>query len=146
HVTLDAKGHYVSTTPVSGSHDYANVFPSVQYKFSFDTNTDVRLVYGMGIARPNFGDLPPYIVENDKKRSVSIGNPELLPTHANNFDILFERFFEPLGVVQAGGFYKGLRDPIYSVDTVVVGGIYDGYTQTQPINGQSAHVGGFELA
>ena len=146
HVTLDAKGHYVSTEPVSGSHDYTNVFPSVQYKFSFNPNTDMRLAYGMGIARPAFGDLPPYIVENDKKHSVSVGNPELLPTRANNFDVLVERFFEPLGIVQAGAFYKDLHDPIYSVDSIVSGGIYDGFTQTQPINGESAHVGGLELA
>ena len=146
HVTLDAKGHYVSTEPVNGSHNYTNVFPSVQYKFSFNPNTDMRLAYGMGIARPDFGDLPPYIVENDKKRSVSVGNPELLPTHANNYDVLVERFFEPLGVIQGGAFYKDLHDPIYSVDSIVSGGIYDGFTQTQPINGESAHVGGFELA
>jgi TonB-dependent receptor len=147
HVTLDSHGHYVSTTPVSGTSDYTNAFPSVQYKFGFDANTDLRLSYGMGIARPNFGDLPPFIAENDKKQSISIGNPDLQPTLANNFDVLVERFFEPLGVVQAGAFYKALHDPIYSgVDSTVVGGIYDGYTQSQPINGPNAHVAGLELA
>lgn len=145
HVTLDSKGHYVSTTPVSGDSSYTNAFPSVQYRFNFDPNTDVRFAYGMGISRPAFGDLPPFITENDKKKSVSVGNPGLQPTRANNFDVLVERFFEPLGVVQAGAFYKRLHDPIYSVDSEVTGGIYDGFTQTQPINGPSAHVGGIEL-
>src|SRR4029077_13354332 len=60
HVTLDSQGHYVSTSPVSGTSDYTNVLPSVQYKYAFDGNPNVRLAYGMGIARPNFGDLPPF--------------------------------------------------------------------------------------
>jgi TonB-dependent receptor len=147
HVTLDSKGHYVSTSPVSGSHDYVNALPSVQYRYGFNPNTDIRLAYGMGIARPNFSDLPPFILESDKKKTVNVGNPDLRPTRANNVDVLFERFFEPVGVVQAGVFYKALTNPIYGgFETKVTGGIYDGFTQSQPINGPSAHVGGLELA
>ena len=147
HVTLDSKGHYVSTEPVAGNSDYTDVLPSVQYRYAFDGNTNVRLAYGMGIARPNFGDLPPFVVENDRKKTISVGNPDLLPTRANNFDVLFERFFEPVGVVQGGFFYKLLKDPIYGgFESKVVGGIYDGFTQSQPINGPDAHVGGLELA
>jgi len=147
HVTLDAEGHYVSTSPVSGSHDYTNVLPSVQYRFGIDPNTNLRLAYGMGIARPNFSDLPPFIVQSDRKKTVDVGNPDLQPTRANNFDAMVEHFFEPVGVVQFGAFYKDLKDPIYAgFETEVVGGLYDGYTQSQPINGPSAHVGGIELA
>src|SRR5262249_37178356 len=102
HVTLDSKGHWVSTQPVGGNSTYTNVLPSLQYRFAFDKNTNVRAVYGMGIARPNFGDLPPYIVEQDRRKSISVGNPDLKPTHANNVDLLFERFFEPVGIVQVG--------------------------------------------
>ena len=147
HVTLDSKGHYVSTSPVSGSHDYTNALPSVQYRFGFNPNTDLRLAYGMGIARPNFSDLPPFVIQSDKKQTVDVGNPNLRPTRANNFDVLLEHFFEPLGVVQGGAFYKALKDPIYGgVETQVIGGIYDGFTQSQPINGPDAHVAGLELA
>ncbi len=146
HVTLDNAGHYVSTEPVSGKATYTNVLPSVQYRYAFDGNTNLRAAYGMGIARPNFGDLPPYLLEQDRRRSISIGNPDLKPTHANNVDLLVERFFEPVGVVQAGVFYKWLTDPIYRVQTTVVGGTYSGFSQTQPINGPSATVGGLEMS
>ena len=105
----------------------------------FNPNTDLRLAYGMGIARPNFSDLPPFVIQSDKKQTVDVGNPNLRPTRANNFDVLLEHFFEPLGVVQGGAFYKALKDPIYGgVETQVIGGIYDGYTQSQPINGPDA--------
>src|ERR1700730_12901060 len=145
HVTLDGAGHYVSTTPVGGSQTYTNVLPSVQYRYAFDTNTNVRAVYGMGIARPNFGDLPPFVLEQDRRRTISVGNPALKPTRANNFDLLLERFLQPVGVVQTGLFYKALTNPIYgNVQTTVTSGTFAGYTQSQPVNGPSAHVGGVE--
>jgi TonB-dependent receptor len=145
HVTLNAAGHYASTLPVSGTQSYTDVLPSVQYRHAFDQNTNLRAVYGRGIARPNFGDMPPYILEQDSHKTVSVGNPALLPTRANNFDLLFERFLEPVGVVQFGAFYKDLTNPIYqNVRTPVTSGTYAGYTQIQPVNGPGAHISGFE--
>src|SRR5262249_35842124 len=98
HVTLGGTGHYVSTQPLGGSSTYPNVLPSVQYRYAFDENPNVRVVYGMGIARPNFGDLPPYFLEQDRRRSISVGNPDLKPTRASDVDLLVERFFEPVGI------------------------------------------------
>ena len=93
----------------------------MQYRYAFgqNQNTNVRLAYGMGIARPNFGDLPPYLLEQDRRRSIGVGNPALKPTRANNVDLLLERFFEPVGIVQVGYFSKWLTDPIYQVQTTV---------------------------
>jgi TonB-dependent receptor len=145
HVTLDVNGHYLSTAPVGGNQTYTNILPSVQYRYAFNPNTNLRAAYGMGIARPNFGDLPPFILQQDRRLSVSVGNPALKPTSANNFDLLLERFLEPVGVVQVGVFYKALTDPIYSnVQTAVTSGTFAGYTQSQPVNGPSAHVDGVE--
>src|SRR3984893_8232239 len=145
HVTLDANGHYLSTSPVGGTQTYTNILPSVQYRYAFDASTNFRAAYGMGIARPNFGDLPPFILQQDRRQTVRVGNPALKPTSANNFDLLLERFLEPVGVVQVGVFYKALTDPIYSnVQTTVTSGTFAGYTQSQPVNGPSAHVDGVE--
>jgi TonB-dependent receptor len=146
HVTLNSSGRYVSTQPVDGSATYTNVLPSVQYRYAFDGNTNLRAVYGMGIARPNFGDLPPFILEQDRRNSISVGNPDLKPTRANNVDLLFEHFLEPVGIVQVGFFYKWLTNPIYRVQTTVTAGTYAGFSQTQPINGPSATVGGVEMS
>lgn len=62
---FDSKGNYLSTTPVPGQHTYTDVLPSVQFQYAITPNTNLRAAYGIGIARPNFGNLPPYIVEND---------------------------------------------------------------------------------
>ena len=146
HVTFDDNGDWVSTTPVPGSNSYWDVLPSVQVEYALPHDTDLRLGYGMGIARPNFADLPPYVLESGSDRTVSAGNPALKPTHAQNFDILVEHYLKPVGLIQGGVYYKDLRDPIYSVQTMLTTGPYAGWLQIQPTNGTKAHIFGFELA
>jgi TonB-dependent receptor len=146
HVAFDANGHYVSTTPVLGNNDYVNVLPSVNLQYAFAQNTDIRAGYGRGIARPNFADLPPYILESDQNQQVLVGNPHLKATTANNFDILAEHYLQPVGIIQAGVFYKDMQNPIFPVTTNLTSGIYAGYQQVQPINGTTAHIVGFEAA
>ena len=145
-MATNGDGDWTATTLVPGSHSYADVLPSVQVQYALPHETNLRLGYGMGIARPNFSDLPPYIVEAGGDGQVSVGNPALKPTHAQNFDLLLERYLKPIGLVQAGVFYKDITDPIYTVETDVTSGQYAGFQQFQPVNGSKAHVAGVELA
>jgi TonB-dependent receptor len=145
-VKVDSAGDWVSTNPVKQSSGYVDVLPSAQVRYAISPESGIRVAFGMGIARPDFGDLPPYVVLNDRKNSISIGNPNLRPTHAKNYDVLYEHYLKPLGMFQAGFFYKDITDPIYSVDTVVQSGTYQGYDQTQPVNGLHARLWGFEVA
>jgi TonB-dependent receptor len=151
HVTFgtvpDANGFlYQSTTPVLGDNLYLSVLPSVQFQYAITPNTNFRAAYGMGIARPRFADLPPTILENDQGpgQSVTVGNPALKPTRANDYDLLVERYLKPVGLIQAGVFYKDLSDPIFNVSTPITTGTYAGFTQSQPINGRTAHIFGVE--
>ena len=148
HIQLDDNGDYVpgSTTPVRRDSSYLDVLPSVQVRFALGRDSAIRAVYGRGIARPNFGDLPPFQVRDDSGQMLSVGNPDLKPTHSNNFDLLFEQYLRPLGLLQAGVFYKDLSDPIYLVGTPITSGVFAGFTQEQPTNGPSAHLVGFEVA
>jgi TonB-dependent receptor len=148
HVTLDTSGNYVSTTPVVGDHLYVNVLPSVNFQYSFTPDTKLRAGYGRGIARPNFSDLPPFILQDETAgaEQVTVGNPALKPTTANNFDLLGERYLKPVGIIQAGVFYKDLQDPIFSVNSLLTSGPYAGFIQVKPTNGTTAHIFGFEAA
>jgi len=136
-------------TPVIGSQDYMNVLPSVQLQTRFGQDTILRLAYGMGIARPNFGDIAPHIsfdpTVHAPNPAVSAGNSALLPTRAQNFDILFEHYLKPFGVIEGGFFYKYLTNPIFDANTLLTSGIFAGNVQTQPINGPHAHLLGFEM-
>lgn len=145
-------GAFVSATPLASSNSYINVFPSIQAQYRFGADTTLRASYGMGIARPNFGDIAPFMnVDPNASPSVpvSLGNPNLKPTHAQNFDILVEHYFNPQGLLQGGFFYKALTNPIYeSVLTVITSGPFANGSaeQSQPLNGPSAHLAGIEMA
>lgn len=148
-VTLN-NGAYVRTDPVTGNSGYTNVLPSVQVQYLLTSNTNIRATYGMGISRPNFQDLVPskQVDPNTSPQSLQIGNPALKPTKANNYDLLIEHFFQPLGIIQAGFFYKALTNPIYATVVRLPANDpnYPNYLQQQSINGPSAHLTGFEVA
>jgi len=144
-ITLDSSGNLAAVVPVVNNNSYVNAFPSVQAQYRFGSDTVLRAAYGMGIARPNFGDIAPFFIDNGPGSSFpefSQGNPKLKPTRGQNFDILLEHYLKPLGLIQGGIFYKALTDPIYGV---IVNQNSPNATSTL-VNGPSAHITGFEAA
>ena len=146
-VVVDINGDYVTTLPVIGGGSYTNVLPSIQWQYMLTSNTNIRATYGMAISRPNFSDLVPSVLfsPNGSPPSATLGNPALKATRANDFDLLFEHFFQPLGILQAGFFYKDLSNPIYNT-TQTGTGAYAGFQVQQSINGPRAHITGFEAS
>jgi len=138
-----------SPTPVLKNSSYTDVFPSIQGQYRFTSDTVLRVAYGMGIARPNFGDIAPFQNYDPAASNVQVtaGNPNLKPTHSQNFDVLVEHYMKNVGIIQAGFFYKALTNPIYFVNTTVPAGFpHAGLTENAPINGPSAHITGFEAS
>ena len=142
-VTLDANGNFSSASPLIKNGSYTDVFPSVQAQYRIGSDTIVRTAYGMGIARPNFGDIAPYFIDDPTSNpEFSRGNPNLKPTHAQNFDLVAEHYFKPVGIIQGGFFYKSLTDPIYPVNLP-----YQTNSMIATLtNGPSAHIAGIEAA
>jgi len=147
---FDPSGNFLSDTRVPGAQSYLDVLPSVQLQYNINGSTNIRAAYGRGIARPNFGDLPPFALLDQGgiggTTRVSTGNPALKPTRANNFDLLFEHYLKTVGIIQAGWFYKDLTDPIYVVQTVPTTGPFAGFQERQPINGPGGHITGIEMS
>jgi TonB-dependent receptor len=143
-------GAYVSTSPVAGNGGYINYLPSIQAQYMIQPNTTLRLSYGRGISRPNFQDLVPAVQAdpNTSPKSLTVGNPALVATKANNYDVLIEHYFQRLGILQAGFFYKSLLDPIYpTVSTLPASDPnFPGFLRFQSINGPSAHIAGVEAS
>jgi len=138
----------VTRAPLKTS-GYFNALPSVQAQYQLEKNTNVRLNYSQGISRPNVGDLVPTLIvdPNTSPKTVTEGNPNLKPTKANNYDILLEHFFQPLGIIQGGYFYKQLSNPIYPTASTL--GPTDpnaGFRLLQSINGPNAHIQGIEVS
>jgi TonB-dependent receptor len=139
-----------TVTPFSQSSSYRKILPSVQVQYLLEKNTNLRANYSMGTSRPNLQDLVPTTIvdpNTSNRGTVTLGNPNLKPTRANNYDLLIEHFFQPLGILQAGFFYKQLSDPIYQTTLIIPAGQPNaGFFQNQAINGPSAHITGFEAA
>ena len=154
--TDPATGNWVSTVPITGGGSYMNVLPSVQWQYMLPSNTDIRTNYSMAISRPNFSDLVPSVLTgpNNSPPDVTVGNPALKATLANNFDVLVEHFFQPLGILQAGFFYKELADPIYNTAQSLTSGPYFSLCPTntpncvlrESVNGPHSHITGIEAS
>jgi TonB-dependent receptor len=160
----------VSFDPIAGTltqkanGSYIDYLPSASLRVRLDNSSDLKLIYSRALARPDpvlvagaisfdTGTAPP---------SVIVGNAALKAEHANNYDLLYERYLTPLGLLQAGFFYKDLSKPV--VQTLTNGsdafcnslGFSPPNPQTMPptpgcfvstpSNGGSAYVTGFELA
>src|SRR5262249_55582084 len=99
-------------------------------------------------SRPDSYQLVPYATQDDSASpvTVAIGNPDLKPSHANNYDLLFEQFLKPVGMIQAGVFYKTLSDPQAAVTTIPTSGIYAGDQVSQWVNATDAKLYGFEMS
>jgi TonB-dependent receptor len=138
-----------AVTPTRQNADYFNALPSMALQYQLQKDSNLRVVYSRGLARPNIGDLVPATVIDPNQTpypTVSTGNPNLVPTLSDNFDILAEHYFQPLGILQAGYFFKELHSPIYPVATLIANYNNTGrtYQETQAINGPNAHIQGFE--
>jgi TonB-dependent receptor len=150
----DTNGNYVSTTPQYGSGSYVNPLPSAQLRYTFDGNADIRAVYGRGISRPDPYQLVPYITEDHSTApyTINIGNTALVAEHANDYDILYEKYLPSVGMIEAGYFYKQITRPIFSEQSIIapagspLSSAYAGDLVLQEVNGDHAHVQGVEFA
>ena len=156
-VTTNADGSYGGTRAEIGSGSYVNPLPSVQLRYTIDGNSDIRAVYGRGISRPDPYQLVPYVVftqggATNGNNLVAIGNPSLFAEHANDYDLLYERYLPNVGMIEAGYFYKQITEPIYLEQYVVpssgssLSQLYSGDEAQQEVNGEHAYVQGIEIA
>jgi TonB-dependent receptor len=145
--------------PVRRTSSYLDALPSVQLRFRLPHDAAIRASYGRGISRPNYSDLPPTFNYQGNNNEVDVGNINLKPSRANNYDLLYEQSLKPLGLLQGGFFFKQLSNPIYeSVKTQLTAEnaagfgisptsvyVVNGWNLARPLNGKSATVYGFEI-
>jgi TonB-dependent receptor len=151
---VDANGNPLPSTviPQPANTWYWDPLPNVQLRYAITSDSDIRAVYGRGISRPNPYDMVPYVTQDNSTNplTISVGNPNLKPEHANNYDLLYEHYLKPYGLLQVGFFYKQLSQPIYYLaDPYYQGTQYPQYVGDifdYIANGANAKLYGFEAA
>jgi TonB-dependent receptor len=147
-----------NSVDVKNSGSYFNVLPSAALRYALGANTFLRFAYARGLSRPDPQDIAQAISytvpSGGTPGTATISNPGLKAERADNFDVLFEHYLSPFGMLTGGFFYKSLYDPIAqetfftSNFTPVPGNtsLVGNYQVTQFVNAGSAWVYGFEVA
>jgi TonB-dependent receptor len=133
-------------TPNHAKNDYLSVLPALHITYHRDAQTNYRLALTRSFSRPDFGSLTPGATYLEADNELVTGNPELEPSYANNVDFMVEHFFERVGLVSAGLFYKDISDPIFQGSSIGEFANNSGVTIVRPENGDSAWLAGIEMA
>jgi len=153
HTALDYTGNIFdldneSISSATGKQSYTNFMPGVHLKYNLKPNSILRFAWTNTLARPNYYDLVPYAEFSPEDEELSRGNPDLKPTTSMNFDLMGEQYFENVGLLSLGGFYKNMDDFVY---TITSQGFEDphfgsGLQYSRPENGGTAQVYGLEAS
>jgi len=105
------------------AHSYSDNLPALNLVLSPIEDLQVRASYSEGIARAGLGSLvgETNVSVTGTQRSVSSGNPFLLPTRSKNYDLGVEWYFAPESMISIAGFRKELST---QVQTLVGSAIY----------------------
>ncbi|MBO9545448.1 TonB-dependent receptor [Caulobacter sp.] len=148
---------------ISRQHDYTNVLPAAVMKWDMAKAWQLRASVTTNIGRPDYTDIAPistvvvsefYDRTNNKvelNASVEIGNPNLKPYKALNFDASLAYYFpDNSGSVTVGAFHKRVENAVYSIgneyknhkfETVT----YDNYVESTVANAKPGFIRGIEL-
>jgi TonB-dependent receptor len=148
-----ARDYASNKRAVRGS--YTNSFPSLHLTHDITPDLKARASWSTSFGRPGIGELFPSETANETARTVTLGNPGLLPQTATNWDGTLDYFFEPVGNFSVGWFHKKITDYIVrNINSGTVGagndngfnGDYAGFTRFSSANAGTAYVQGWELS
>ena len=136
---------YLGTSPTFGSNQYNNFFPNTHLRFRLNNYTTFITSYTETIDRPRYADVVPYRLLKLEDQEVEEGNPNLRPTLYANIDISVDMKVKDGGLVSFEFFDRQVEDYIFSNETIISGGIYDGFELERQENGSSAFLRGVSM-
>jgi outer membrane receptor protein involved in Fe transport len=119
-----------------------DILPSINVTQQLSDNTNLRLAYGRTLARPTFRELAKFASFDFQGDFLIIGNPFLMRTTIDNFDLRWETFPKSGELISVSAFYKSFQDPI---ERAVDPNTNDLATQIQFRNVKSAWLVGAEF-
>lgn len=158
-----AGGVLLGQFPTSGATSYDHLFPNLQAVYHFNKSLLLRGAITQTIGRPAYEDARPLSRFSytslgaaalnpafPNTGTLNIGNPELSPFQATNYDLSLEWYSKRSGVISLALFRKVVDDPIYNFSedqqNVVHSGIsLEKLSVTGVRNATSAEITGVEF-
>ncbi|EKE80938.1 TonB-dependent receptor [Idiomarina xiamenensis] len=141
-LTFDENGGLTISDRFAKS-DYTNVLPSVHIAYDLADDMKLRAAWTNTIARPSFKDLSPRAEVDLEDLDVELGNPDLDPYEAMNWDLMYDWYYADSSLLSLGVFYKDIDNYVVNLTSNNVAE-FDGYDVERPVNATSASVKGFE--
>lgn len=126
---------------------YINFLPALLVKWNVSDDFKVRGSFTQTLSRPKYSALVPSVNIKRSDNEITLGNADLKPTISYNLDLSADYYFQSIGLVSAGVFFKKIDD--FIVDQISTNYEYQGnvYTRfTQPKNAGNANLVGVELS
>ena len=149
--------------PASGTVSYDDIFPNLQAVYRFTNRLLLRGAITQTIGRPAYEDARPLATFRydalgaaalnpafPYSGTLNVGNPQLGPYRATNYDLSLEWYTKGRGLVSLALFRKDIDDPIYTYsetqrDVVYRGIGLDTLSLTSRRNAEQAEVTGLEI-
>ena len=92
--------------------DKLDLFPSTNFIYSLNENSNLRFSYSKTTARPSFKEVSIAEIYDPLSNMTFNGNIDLKPSYIDNIDLRFELFGDQSQLFAVSGFYKSFKDPI----------------------------------
>lgn len=92
-----------------------DIFPTVNVKYTFNGQDNLRLSLSRTITRPSFIEMAPFIYQEAYGAQLIRGNGDLRNGYNYNFDLRYERFWKNGDMFSVTAYYKHLDQPIERV-------------------------------
>jgi outer membrane receptor protein involved in Fe transport len=109
------------TTIAGVDNDFAALLPSASLRYRLSDSDRLTLSVARTVRRPDFDDLAPATLEEERGDNDFRGNPLLEPETAWGVDLGFERRLGRRGVIGVNAFYRDVTDLIEDVNTGLEG-------------------------
>lgn len=133
-------------SPSTVESNYNAFLPMLHLRYNLSPKSNIRFAYTRSFIRPNFGDMSPgsSIDNTTSPNKITRGNPDLKPTFSHNFDLMGEYYFDNIGILSGGVFYKKISDIVFQ-DTSIMNLSGTDYMVTQAKNLKDSNLLGFEM-
>ena len=148
-ISKSSSGFITSLDTISDQRIQRFFLPNLQFKYQLKEDLNLRAAITSSYARPNFRDVVPYRVQ-EERTEVRFGNPNIDYPHATNFDLMAEKYWGAGNMISFGYFYKNIDNFIFNYRIFGFEGdpTQANFSRVQveiPINGKAAYVNGLEF-